>query len=130
MSPDPMKEAVTEVQPVQVAVIGGTGTGDGGTLQSGTVTTPGAQPNIVVTIISPLMAILVRFVNNYLTTLVGLVGAGMTPLGNDILPREFGALVGICAQLSFAGAAFGSLKDIVTIFGRLEGKYPLLTGGV
>jgi hypothetical protein len=42
----------------------------------------------------------------------------------------FGHLVLTCAGLSVAGAGFGLLKELVTVFGRLEGKYPLLTGSV
>ncbi|HEX2594706.1 MAG TPA: hypothetical protein VHL34_24600 [Rhizomicrobium sp.] len=119
------------MEPVKVAIIG---TGDGGTpLVSGTTaTTPSAsQPNLVVTIVTPVMAIIVRFINLYLVTLVGLIGAAMTPLGNEVLPaHDFIALVKTCADLSLGAAGFGFLKDLVTIFGKLEGKFPLLTGSV
>ena len=90
--------------------------------------TPGSQPNVVVNLISPMLAIFVRFVNVFLTTLVGLVTAS---LATDIIPAsDFVSLVWKCAQLSVAGAGLGLLKDLVTIFGRLESKYPLLTGSV
>jgi hypothetical protein len=116
------------IPPVNVAIIG---TGDGGTpLTTGTVAvTPDHQPNIVATIVTPFVAVFVRFLNQFLTTLVGLVGAGM--MSPKLLPAtDFYHLVLTCAGLSIAGAGFGFLKDLVTIFGRLEGKYPLLTGSV
>jgi hypothetical protein len=117
--------------PVAVTVIGGTGDG-GAPLTSGTIaTTPDHQPNLVTTVITPIAAIVVRFVNQFLTSLVGLVMAGMTPAGGRVLQADdFLHLVLTCAGLSVAGAGLGLLKDLVTIFGRLEGKYPLLTGSV
>lgn len=60
--------------------------------------------------------------------LVGLLSAGMTT--NLIPSSDFIHLVFKCATLSLAGAALGLLKDIVTIFGKLEQKYPLGTGSV
>lgn len=117
------------ITPVSVTVIGGTG--DGGLpITTGTIaTTPSSQQaNIVVTVVTPLAAILIRFVNNYLTILVGLVAAGMT--SNAIPSADFLDLVAKCAGLSVAGAGFAALKDLVTIVGRLETKYPLLTGNV
>lgn len=121
----------TELRPVAVTVIG-TGPVAAGPapLQTGVVATTPAQhqPNLLVTVVSPLMAIAVRFVNNYLTILVGLIAAGMT---SDVIPSaDFASLVLKCAGLSVAGAGLGLLKDLVTIFGKLEGKYPLLTGNV
>lgn len=98
--------------------------------KTGTIaTTPGAQqPNLVVTVITPLAAILIRFANSYLTMLVGLVTAGMA---SDIIPAtDFVHLVGACAKLSLAGAGLGLLKDCVTIFGRLEQRFPLSSGSV
>jgi len=109
---------------VKVTVIG---TGDGG-LKPGMAVTAGAAPNVLIGVIQPVTAIVIRGINTYLTTLVGLVAAGMT---SDIIPyTDFLALVMTCAKLSVAGAALGALKDCVTIFGRLESKFPLLTGNV
>ena len=121
----------TPLAPVAVTVIG-TGPVSGGPdpLATGDVaTTPSSnQPNLRVVVIGPLVAIMIRFLNTYLTVLVGLVGAGLT---SDIIPaNDFMHLVMRCAQLSFAGAGFGLLKDFATVFGKLEGKYPLLTGNV
>ena len=128
--PDPEKIVPAPVKPVEVTVIG---TGDGGVpLSTGTVAlTPDHQPNLVVNVVAPLAAILVRFANLYLTTLVGLVAAGMTPAGSNLLrTSDFYHLVLTCASLALPGAALGFFKDLVTVFGKLEQKYPLLTGSV
>lgn len=130
--PAPEKMATEPIPPVQVAIIG-TGTGDGGApLRTGTVAvTPDHQPNLVTTIVPPLVAILVRFVNLFLTTLVGLVMASMTPAGGKVLyTSDFVHLVMLCASLALPAAAVGFFKDLITVFGRLEGKYPLATGSV
>jgi len=131
---DPVKEAPAEapdpIPPVEVSVIG-TPTPPGTTppLTTGTVAqTPDHQPNLVVNVVAPVVAILVRFANVYLTMLSGLVVAGMT--SNIIPAADFLHLVMRCAQLSVAGAGVGLLKDLVTVFGRLENKYPLLTGSI
>lgn len=118
------------VEPVQVAVIG---TGDGSRLADGIVAaTPGAhEPNLVVRVVTPIFAILIRFINMYLTTLVGLLGAAQTDAGAKLLHTgDFAAMVATCASLSLAGPSIDLLKNLVTIFGKLEGKYPLLTGSI
>jgi hypothetical protein len=113
---------------VKVAIVG-TGTGDGGIVQNRMVLqTPEGHPNLLVKVVSPIGAILIRFVNSYLTVLVALVGAGMT---TDVIPADdFVALVMACAKLSVAGAGLGALKDVVTVFSGLEKKFPLATGNV
>ena len=131
MTQEEKKTEATTLEPVSVTVIGtGAVTGGPAPMTTGTVaTTPApSQPNLLVTVISPFMAIAIRFFNSYLTILTGLVAAGMT---STIIPyTDFLDLLGKCAGLSIAGACVGLLKDLVTVFGRLEGKFPLLTGNV
>lgn len=92
------------------------------------VDTPDHLPDVIIKVVSPIAALLVRFINNYLTMLVSLVSAGMA---TDIIPAaDFIHLVIACAKLSLATAGLALLKDLVTIFGKLEGKFPLLTGSV
>jgi hypothetical protein len=128
-----MDEKVTlsrPVEPVQVAVIG---TGDGSRLASGIeAVTPGThEPNIVVTVITPVLAIVIRFVNGYLTAFVGLMGAAQTDAGSKLLHTgDFLSMVAVCASLSLAGPSIDLVKNLITIFGRLERRYPLLTGSV
>lgn len=119
-------DKTTPIPPVTVAIIRG---GTGAPLTTGTVaSTPDHQPNIVFTVISPLAAVLIRFAYDYLTMLVALVGAGMTT--NVIPAADFAHLVLQCAKLSLAGAGLGALKNLVTIFGNLERKFPIASGSV
>ena len=133
MSPvDEKKETdSTPLTPIKVAVIGqGTVSGGPAPLITGTeaVTPLAHQPNLITVVVSPLLAILIRTTNTYLTILVGLVAAGMT---SDAIPStDFANLLMKCAGLAVAGAGIGFLKDCVTIFSKLEGKFPLLTGNV
>lgn len=120
-----------ELHPVPVTVIGtGSATAGPAPLTTGTtaITAAEHQPNLLITVISPIAAILIRFINSYLTVLVGLVAAGMT---SDVIPyTDFLDLLLRCAGLSVAGAGLGLLKDIVTVFSGLERRYPLQTGAV
>ena len=118
------------VEPVQVAVID---TGDVKRLSSGAeAVTQGAHtPNLVVTVVGPARAIAIRFVNTFLAQFVGLIVAGMTPAGSKLLyTGDFVHLTVVCASLALPGAALSFFKDCLTIFGRLEQKFPLMTGSV
>jgi len=132
--PDPLQTPeMTPTPPVSVSIIGGTG--DGGPVAPITdntlAITPAHQPNLLIQVVSPAVAIAVRFVNLYLTVLVGLLAAAMTPEGGALLyTSDFTALVVRCASLALPGAAVGLIKDTITVFGRLEGKYPLGTGAI
>lgn len=121
------------IPPVQVTMVdSGIRLAGASPLNTGTVAmTPDHQPNIVVTVIGPLQAIAVRFGYAFLTALVGLLVAAMTPAGGKLLyTADFLSLLMTCASLALPGAALGLLKDLVTIFGRLEARYPLATGNV
>lgn len=127
---DEKTTASRPVEPVQVAVIG---TGDGRKLATGMeAVTPGVhEPNLVVTVVGPMLAILIRFANVFLAQFVGLVVAGMTPAGGKLLyTGDFTHLLIVCASLSLPGASLDFFKNLVTIFGKLESRYPLLTGSV
>ena len=127
MSPSDEKSVLATIEPTVVTVIGGTG--DGSPLTTGTVgTTPDHQPNLVVTVVTPIVAIAIRFLNSYVTTLIGLVTVGITT--NALPAADFGHLVLRCATLSIAGPAVAFAKDLVTILGNLERKYPLATGSI
>jgi len=128
---DPVKTTTELIEPVKVTVIGGTGTGDGNmkALNGQIATTEGhATPNVLVKVVSPLLALAIRFVNVFLPTMITLVSAGMVT--DKIHASDFFSLVRTCAELSVAGASLDLLKNIVTIFAGLEKKWPLLTGSV
>lgn len=133
--PDPAEKAsalpAPPIDPIQVAIIGSTsnGTGNGGApMTTGTVgSTPDHQPNLVVTVITPLTAIMVRFINLYLISLSGLVtagGFGLLPLG------DFSHALKTAAEAALVPAIIGLVKDTATIFSNLEKRFPLATGAI
>ncbi len=126
-----VENTVGPIAPVEVAIIG-TPPPSGAPLETGTVaTTPDHHPDVVMRVVTPIMAIFVRFANLYLTTLVGLLVAAMTPIGGKLLySKDFWHMFMLCSSLAFPGAFLGLLKDLITVFGRLEGKYPLATGSI
>lgn len=115
------------VEPVNVAIIG---TGDANRLPSGTIaeTVGEHQPNMVVQVVTPLVALVIRFINVFLPVFSGILTGAMA---SDVIPaHDFLNLVAKCAGLALAGTTLAFIKDLITIFGRLEQKYPLLTGSV
>lgn len=135
-TPDPSVD-VAKMSPsavipaMDIAIIGGTGDGGSPITTGATAVTPDHLPNLAITVVTPLMAIFVRFANLFLTTLVGIVVAGMTPVGGKLLyTSDFVHLVLLSASLALPGAAIGFVKDLITILGRLEGRWPLATGSI
>lgn len=127
------EEKTTEsgpVEPIHTTVVG-VGTAAQQYLPSGTVAqTPGPhQPDLVLNVVNPLIAILSRFANLFLVTFIGLLTAAMTPAGGKLLyTSDFYHMALTCANLSLPVSFLGFAKDLLTIFARLETKYPLLTG--
>lgn len=124
------EEKTTVSRPVEPVTVSVVSTGDASRLPSGAVgETEGAhQPNVVVQVIQPLTAIGVRFANTFLTAMLGIVTGGAA---TNIIPfTDFWDLVLKSCGLALSAASYGLLKDLVTIFGRLEQKNPLLTGNV
>ncbi len=120
------------MEPINVTVIG---TGPGSLPRSEVMIpamTPEGLPNLRIDVVRPLVAMSIRFGHIYLTILVGLVTAGITPKGAEILMPvgDFRDLLWNCSLLAISGAVVDLLKNLVTIFGRLENKYPFLTGNV
>lgn len=124
--------------PVPVTVIGtGAITGGPAPMTTGTVATTAAahQPNLLVTVISPVVAITVRFGFQFLTSMLSFLSLKMVPSGgNEVLQAihavDFGTLLYTAAGLSLAPAGYDLIKNLITIFGRLEQKFPLMTGNV
>ena len=119
--------------PVKVAVIAGTGDGSlPAHLHEQTLGTPGSStPNVVLKVVPVAAALAIRFGNAYVTTLVGIVTAMMTPYGQDMIPsRDFADVLSKAALLAISGPVVDLLKNLITVFGKLEGKYPLMTGNV
>ena len=117
------------IQPLPVTVIGVRSEGTGAPITNGQVIqTPDHQPNLVVKVVTPIVAIVIRFANAYLTALLGLVTVGLTT--DAIAAPDFLHLVERCAGLALAGPCVALAKDLITILSGLERKYPLATGSV
>lgn len=123
-----MENKTQPIEPITVAVIGGTG--DGTPLTSGTTgTTPDHQPNLVVQVVTPIAAITVRALNTFCITVVGLLTAGA--MSHELIPAgDFIMTLRACAGLSLGVVIVGIIKDCATIFSGLEKKFPLGTGSV
>jgi hypothetical protein len=120
----------TPMAPLQTTVIG-VGDSDQRYLPSGTraVTASPHQPDVILTVISPLLAILIRFGNIFCLTLAGALTAG--GLSGTVIPHaDFLAMVRPAIFLASCTAGVGFLKDLATIFSGLEKKFPLATGNV
>lgn len=125
-TPPPAPEEVT---PITVAIARSSMTREGSPLIDRVeLTTPSNQPNVSAVFVAPVVAIVIRFANAYMTTLVGLVMAGVTT--EVIRADDFGQLVYKCLGLSLAGPSVSLGKDLITILGDLEKRWPLLTGKV
>lgn len=123
-------QKVTESRPVAPLTIPIVAMGDASRLPRDVeIETPGAhQPNVKMRVVQPVVAIAIRFTNTFLTTLLGIVLGGMS---SNIIPfSDFQDLLLKSCGLALTGATVGMLKDLVTIFGRLEQKNPILTGNV
>lgn len=124
---------MTESAPVTVSIIGTEATTPAATtpLTSGTLAeTPTGQPDVRVNVVAPMMAIGVRFLHVFLVSFVGLVtaaGIGVTGMDPNI-SLQTALLAALKPSLAIAGVE--TLKNLITIFGRLEGKYPLATGSI
>lgn len=99
--------------------------------------TPSGQPNLAVQVIGPLAAVAVRFGHLYFVTLLGIVTAGLAtgsadPNNTNALLHytDFADLLWKSSAFSLATPAIGLLKDLITIFGKLEQRFPFLTGQV
>lgn len=120
----------TYQEDVKTVIIGGTGDGGLSPGTKGEAVTSGMQPNIAYTVIGPALAIFVRFAHLFGVTWLALMATGgMT--GQEILPWvDLQQLATKCAYAATITAGMGSAKDVVTLFGKLEQKFPFLTGNV
>ena len=95
------------------------GTGDGGTIH-----TPHGQPNITITVVAPLLAIIIRSSRVFLNTLLGLLSAQMV---TDTIPaNDFKELFFKCAGLSVAAGCVAALTSAASLLTKLEEKFPTL----
>lgn len=92
-----------------------------------TLQTPQGQPDIVVTVITPVVAILIRASKAYLQTLLGLLAAGGLGMASDTLPAgDFMHTLKVCAGLSVASGVMSLLTNISVLLTALGDKFPIL----
>lgn len=126
MMPD---EKLTPLEPVHVTVVGGTG--DGSATKQ-TLLTPAGQPNIVATFIPTATALIVRWIDAFLTTFLAISGIGAAisiDAIRNLVPTHTalgGAVMEEALFYAFVTATFGLLKDLTVIVGKLKAKFPLL----
>ncbi len=117
--------------PVTISIVGTESAQGGGVapIPSGTVAmTPDHQPNLLINVVTPMVAVLVRAASLFLTTFVGLLTAAGIGVGTG--GATLASTVTSCAYASLIVAGMGTLKNLITIFGRLEGKFPIATGSI
>lgn len=91
------------------------------------VATPQGRPDMLVTVVTPLVAILVRAAKAYLQTLVGLLGAaGFGMASNALPPGDFRHTFIVCAGLSVASGVMSLLTNTLLLLTALGDKFPTL----
>lgn len=123
-----MSEGEKPVPELPVTVIGVRTPDSGAPIVNGQVIqTPDSQPNLVVRVISPLVAVFVRAAKVFINTLLGGLGLTGVSAATGTLPWASWE----AAAATAASAAFVSiLLNATTILGDLEKRFPLLTGSV
>jgi hypothetical protein len=125
---DAAKDAVT------VSIVGTESTQGGGVAPTPTGTVAlvdGPQPNLIINVVAPTVAVVVRAANVFLTTFVGLLTAAGVGVGGDVLASgDLWETAKSCAAAAAIAAGIATIKNLITIFGRLEGKYPIGTGSI
>jgi hypothetical protein len=92
-----------------------------------TLDTPRGQPDIVVTVITPLVAILIRAAKAYIQTLVGLLAAGGLGMASSTLPAgDFVHTLKVCAGLSVASGVMSLLTNVSVLLTALGDRFPIL----
>ncbi len=112
------------VNPVVVTVIG---TGDAGRLPTGTVArTDGVhQPNVITTVVTPLLLLLLRGSKAFMVSFVGVIGVG-GPTG--IIPaHSFWDLALKAASLSVGVGFMAVANALVEVLTKLDQKFPSWT---
>lgn len=89
--------------------------------------TPRGQPDVVVTVIGPVVAIIVRALKAYLQTLTGLLSASAFGMASTVLPAgDFIHTLKVCAGLSVASGVMSLLTNISVLLTALGDRFPIL----
>ncbi len=122
------KTQTTTIQPLPVTVVGVRTDSTGAPIANGQViVTPDHQPNLVVRVVKPATAVVVRAANVFLNSLLG----GLGLVGGGALTGALPWATWKVALIFAASAALvNTIQSTATIAGDLEKKHPLLTGSV
>jgi len=123
-----LKSTTYDLPPVAVTVIG---TKADDIPAPGTIaTTPKqTQPNLIVNVVTPLMAIAVRFGNDWCVSFSGAMLAG--GITTKVIPQtDFASMLTAAAILATCVAGVGAVKNAATVFSGLEKRFPLASGSV
>ncbi len=126
VAPPPPPTTVA-LPPVAVTVIGTKGDAIPADGTIATVASPSA-PNVQIRTITPFIAVLIRFCNNFSLGMAGSLGAVW---GTGYIPFT-GAVDGFrkAFVMTLIVVIPVMLKDVATAFSGLEKKYPLATGSI
>jgi hypothetical protein len=92
-----------------------------------TAATAVGHPDVIIKVVQPLMIITVRAARVFLQTLMGLLTAG-TVAPKALPAADFAHLLLLCASLSVAPAAYCIGQNALELLGKLDQKYPTLSG--
>jgi hypothetical protein len=120
----PPQDSPNPITTVTVLAIG-TGSGPGSPAPAQLVETPAGHKDVIITFITPVVAITVGFVVTFLTVLLAVIAAaGASP---DMIPfADFMQLLTKAAKVALTGASINLLKDLLTLFTSLKSRFPLL----
>lgn len=89
--------------------------------------TPYGQPDVLVTVITPVAAILIRVGKTYVQSLIGFLAASGLGAAPSVLPSgDFLHLLAKCAGLAVAPAVMSLLMNVSILLTALGDHYPTL----
>lgn len=89
--------------------------------------TPRGQADVLVRVISPVAAIVIRAAKTYVQSLTGFLAASGLGMAPSVLPAgDFWHLLAKCAGLALAPAFMSTLYNVSTLLTALGDKYPTL----
>lgn len=108
----------------------GTGTGAGKIVE---LETQEGQANIRLKVIRPLIALIVGFAHQFVTTFLACLtaagfGVGIGAVSNVQAPLP--QVIKAAAWIALISAGYDFIKNAASLLGELRNKYPLLTGSL
>jgi len=112
--------------PVPVLTTARAGSAPEGTI----ITTPAGQPDLIVTVMTPLAQVLVRTARTFLQSFVGFLGAGalgkgvLGSLGVEIAPNDLWAVLQFAFGLAMFPTVMSFAQNALELLARLESVLP------